>query len=92
MVGIFIAEVTEEEWFELGQDFQEGVCPVADWLDLFVVPSICPVVENSKLEKASHEDKLAGMEEREDEHVGDEYDSNERAQLPGKTKPHMTFG
>ena len=46
-----------------------------------------PVVENSKMEKAEHEDKLAGMEELETEHVGDEDKSNEGAQLPEKTDP-----
>ena len=33
----FIAEGIEEEGVELGQNFQEGVCPVGDWLDMFVV-------------------------------------------------------
>ena len=35
--GDFIAEVTEA--VGLGQDFQEYVCPLSDWLDVFVVPS-----------------------------------------------------
>ena len=39
------------------------------------------------MEKAEHEDKLAGMEELETEHVGDEDESIEGAQLPEKTDP-----
>ena len=34
--GDFIAEVTEA--VGLGQDFQEDVCPLSNWLDVFVVP------------------------------------------------------
>jgi hypothetical protein len=79
--------VTEELVVGLGQDDQEDVCAVGDWLDVFVAPNICPVGENRKIEKASHKAKLAGMEELETEHVGDEDISDEGAQLPEKTDP-----
>jgi hypothetical protein len=85
--GEFMTEVTVEEGVRLGQDFQEDVCPFGDWLDVFLVPSISPVVESSKLEIAEHKDKLAGMEVVETEHVGDEEDYDEGAQLPEKTDP-----
>jgi hypothetical protein len=50
--GDFIAEVTEEQVVGLGQDSQEDVCAVGNWLDVFVAPNICPVVENSKMKKS----------------------------------------
>ena len=50
--GDFIAEVTEEQVVGLGQDSQKEVCAVGNWLDVFVAPNICPVVENSKRGKA----------------------------------------
>ena len=71
----------------MGQEFQEDVCAVDDWLDVFVAPNICPLVENSKMEKAEHKAKLAGIEELETEHVGDEDNSDEGAQLPEETDP-----
>ena len=45
--GDFIPEVTEELVVGLDKDFQEDVCAVADWLDVFVRPNICPIVDNS---------------------------------------------
>jgi hypothetical protein len=86
--GDFIPEVTEELVVGLDQDLQEDVCAVGDWLDVFVRPNICPVVENRNMEKAELKDKLAGMEELETEHVGDKNNSDEGAQLPPeKTDP-----
>ena len=49
-----VEEVTEKMGVALGQDYSEEVCPVVSWLDVFVVSSICPVVENHKKEKADN--------------------------------------
>ena len=75
--GDFNVEVTVEEGVGAGQDFQEDVCRVGDWLDVFVLPSICPV---------QLEDKLAGMKELETEHVGNEdnYDTQNPSSLVAK--------
>merc|ERR1719341_2782023 len=85
--GDFIEEVTEKEGVALGQDCQEEVCPVVSWLDVFVVASICPVVEDRKKEKADNEDKLVGMEELDTEHVGDVGGFDTEAKLLENTDP-----
>ena len=43
------------------------------------------------MEKAEHEDKLAGMEELETEHVGDEDESDEGAQLSCSEHPSLNL-
>ena len=56
---------------------------VTGWMYLLHQTSVQLV----RIEKASHKAKLAGMEELETEHVGDEDISDEGAQLPEKTDP-----
>ena len=85
--GDFIEEVTEKEGVALGQDYQEEFCPVVGWLNVFVIPCICPVVEIQKKEKAENKDNLVGMEDLETENVADEGDADERAQLIEETDP-----
>ena len=78
--GDFIAEVTEEQVFGLGQDSQENVCAVGNWLLYQTSVQLLRIVKGEKLSKA----KLTGIEELETEHVGDEDDSDEGTQPPEK--------